>query len=343
MERALATIRTIDKMLPHTNADKLEIAMIGGWQVVTGKDQFKEGDYVIFCEIDSWIPTKIAPFLTKPGHYPKVFNGIEGERLKTIKLRGELSQGLILPVPQDLMEDGSISPGDDITEWLGITKWEPPIAAHLAGTVKGNFPHFLHKTDQERIQNLTRDFEQWCTEEMPWEVTEKLDGSSMTVYIKDGEFGVCSRNLELKDEGNNTYWNLAKQLELMEKLQKTGRNLALQGELIGAGVQKNPYGLEGQEFHIYDIFDIDKQEYLGPNERLMLANDLELDHVPVLDNMRVLAPEMTVGLILAAAEGKTQVVWKSTAEREGLVFKRCDGRRSFKAISNKFLLKQEAA
>jgi len=196
------------------------------------------------------------------------------------------------------------------------------------------------------IQNLKREFEQWCQEDHDWEVTEKLDGSSMTVYFYGGEFGVCSRNLELKDDPSNTYWKVAKELELPAKLEIISRNIthsgiAIQGELIGPGIQGNPYGLLGHEFRVYDIFDILDQAYLGTDDRLRIIEDFYFDHVPVLNNRYRLDPETTVGAILKDAEGDTQMPTKHAREREGLVFKRVDGRHSFKAISNKFLLKQE--
>ena len=97
-ERKMATIRRIDTIGPIEGADAIEVATVGGWKVVVKKGDFAPGDLAVYCEIDSFIPTKIAPFLTKPDHYPKVFEGVEGERLKTVRLRKTLSQGLLLPL-----------------------------------------------------------------------------------------------------------------------------------------------------------------------------------------------------------------------------------------------------
>ena len=97
--RKLASIRRIADIQPIPGADAIEVCTIDGWKVVAQKAMgYKVGDLVVYFEIDSWIPHKIAPFLTKNAAIPKVFNGVEGERLKTIKLKGTTSQGLILPL-----------------------------------------------------------------------------------------------------------------------------------------------------------------------------------------------------------------------------------------------------
>ena len=341
--RKLATIRRIDALRPIPDADAIECAVIGGWTAVVKKGEFKAGDLAVYCEIDSWIPHALAPFLSK-GKEPRVFDGIAGERLRTMKLRGQLSQGLLLPLSTvyclppttevDIM-------GDDVSEPLGIVKYEAPIPAQLAGEVKGMFPGWIQKTDQERVQNLKEEFDYWLKEQHAWEVTEKLDGSSMTVYLRDGEFGVCSRNLELKPSETNSLWKVAVRNDLELKLRRANRNLALQGELIGEGIQGNPYKQKGQEFFLFDIYDIDTSKYLTPAERNAFVEEHDIKHVPVL----AFGAELwdTLGInsidnILKFAEGKS-VMGMIGCEREGVVFKSQAAQCSFKAISNKFLLK----
>jgi RNA ligase (TIGR02306 family) len=198
--RKLATIRKIEELNPIEGADKIELATVGGWKVVCQKGLYNVGDLAVYFEIDSWIPHAVAPFLTKPEHFPKVFDGVEGERLKTIKLRGQLSQGLLMPLAE-ISKFFSVTPhwseDEDVTEILGIKKWEKAIPAQLAGVCKGNFPSLIPKTDQERVQNLKKEIQ--AAQGLVFEVTEKLEGSSMTCYLIDGEFGVCSRNMNLED------------------------------------------------------------------------------------------------------------------------------------------------
>ena len=342
--RKLATIRKIDALRPIPDADAIECAVIGGWTAVVKKGEFTAGDLAVYCEIDSWIPHTLAPFLSK-GKEPRVYDGIQGERLRTMKLRGQLSQGLLLPfaIMKPFFDDILFTEGVDVSELLGIVKYEAPVPAQLAGEVKGMFPGWIQKTDQERVQNLKEELDYWLREQHVWEITEKLDGSSMTVYLRDGEFGVCSRNLELKPSETNSLWKVAVRNDLELKLRRANRNLALQGELIGEGIQGNPYKQKGQEFFLFDIYDIDTSKYLTPAERNAFVEEHDIKHVPVL----AFGAELwdTLGInsidgILRFAEGKS-VMGMIGCEREGVVFKSKAMQCSFKAISNKFLLKSE--
>lgn len=347
--RKMATVRRIDAVNPIPNADAIEVATVGGWRVVVKRGEFQPGDLAVYCEIDSFIPSTVAPFLTKPGHYPKTFEGVEGERLRTVRLRGQISQGLLLPYGiLPFGSQGVLGEADDVSELLGIAKWEAPIPAQLAGEMRGMFPSFIRKTDQERVQNLSREFQEWVGDiddresQLHWEITEKLDGSSMTVYVNQDDVGVCSRNLNLLESGSNTFWRVAKEKNLIEKIQSTGRNIALQGELIGEGIQGNPYKISGQDFYLFDIYDIDTGEYLLPKERQALATELDIQCVPVVAYSPSLLDGLgieTVDAVLGFAEGASTLMAKT--EREGLVFKCTTQQLSFKAISNRFLLKEK--
>jgi RNA ligase (TIGR02306 family) len=338
MTRKMATIRCIDELNPIEGADKIEVATVGGWKVVCQKGLYTVGDLAVYCEIDSFIPTTIAPFLTRDGHYPKTYEGVEGERLKTVKLRGQISQGLLLPLKEmygALRGLNDHFDGQDVSENLGIVKYEPPVSAQLAGIAKGSFPSQIPKTDQERCQNLKREIS--ASIGTAFEVTEKLDGSSMTVYLLDGVFGVCSRNLDLKESEGNTFWKAARELDLETKMRDTADNFAIQGELIGEGIQKNIYGIKGHEFHVYDMYDILVGAYMPPAQVSNNCEKFGLHHCPVLDDNCILTEYDTVDRLLELAEGKSRL--NSKVDREGLVFKAVNGGFSFKAISNKFLMK----
>ena len=335
--RKMATIRKIDSIRDIPGADSIECCALGGWNVVTRKGEYKAGDLAVYCEIDSFIPSAIAPFLTKPGHYAKTFEGVEGERLRTVKLRGQLSQGLLLPMHVLTNYGADLYEGCDVSEALGITKYEAPIPAALAGEVKGMFPSMIPKTDQERIQNLSVELEEWKAENLTWEVTEKLDGSSMTVYVIDGEVGVCSRNLDLKRNPDNSLWRAAIKHKLEEKLVGYN-NIAIQGELIGNGIQGNMYKMRDQDFYVYDVYDIAAGRYFTPAERMTLVQALDLLHCPVLHRATELL--VSVDSLLKLAEGKT-VMGTVGCEREGIVFKCNEKPLSFKAISNTFLLHEK--
>ena len=178
-------------------------------------------------------------------------------------------------------------------------------------------------------------------EELHWEVTEKLDGSSMTVYMLDGEVGVCSRNLDLKRNPDNSLWRAAIKHKLEEKLAGYG-NIAIQGELVGNGIQGNIYKMRDQDFYVYDVYDIDAGRYFTPADRKMFVQALDLLHCPVLAYSANLVD--TLGItnmdqILKFAEGHSVMGDIVGPTREGLVFKCHEKQVSFKAISNKFLMK----
>jgi RNA ligase (TIGR02306 family) len=332
--RKLATIRKINDIKSIPNADAIEVATVDGWQVVVKRGEYKIGDLAIYCEIDSWIPNSIASFLSK-GKEPRVYQNIAGERLRTVKLRGQISQGLLLPcniIPRQ------VELGEDVSEELNINKWEMEIPAQLRGTVRGSFPSFIPKTDQERIQNLVHELEQWKGSNELWEITEKLDGSSMTVYVNQGYDGVCSRNLDLKRDDNNSFWKVAIQERIHDRIREVfgSRNIALQGELIGLGVQGNKYNLQELKFYLFDIFDIDRQIYISARERHDFCFYMALNHVPVM-TVRSLDKDVTVASLLKLAEGPSFLNLR--VEKEGYVYKNIrDSKISFKTISNKFLL-----
>jgi RNA ligase (TIGR02306 family) len=335
--RKLATIRKIDALTPIDGADKIEVATVGGWKVVAQKGLYNVGDLAVYFEIDSWIPTELAPFLSK-GKEPREFEGVKGERLKTIKLRGQLSQGLLMPLEEACKNiDSELFEGLDVSFPLNIIKWEKPMNAQLAGLARGNFPTQIPKTDQERVQNLVKEIAGAAETGLQFEVTEKLEGSSMTVYRIEGEFGVCSRNLDLKETEGNSFWATARKDDIESKMKAVDDfwDFAIQGELIGPGIQGNIYNLREPEFRVFDVYNIQAGEYLKPDARLALIKRMGLKHVPVLTTDKDLGIG-TVDEMLAWAEGKS--VLNDKQEREGIVFKEVNGGMTFKAISNKYLL-----
>ena len=341
MERKLASVRKISKISSIEGADKIELAIVDGWKVVVAKDvNHKVDDMVIYCEIDSFLPVKEEFEFLRKSSYKKMSDGTEGFRLKTIKLRGQVSQGLILPMSVVEYTNVQFKVGMDVTNLLGVTKYEPPIPAELSGKVKGMFPSFLYKTDEERVQNLASEYESYKEknkEEVKFYVTEKLDGSSATFYIKDGVFGVCSRNLELLETEGNSFWKVARELKLEEWLIYLGKNICLQGELVGESVQGNPYKIKGQTVRFFNGFNIDTQENIPFLEFVELTQKMNLTTVPILDYDFTL-PE-TVENMLEYADKKSEL--NSNLDREGIVVRSYDRTISFKVISNKFLLKSE--
>lgn len=365
-ERKLVTVRKIAAVDPIEGADAIEVATVDGWKVVVKKGDFKPGDDCVYFEIDSFLPDGDARWQFLVDKSPRMLDGNKGHRLRTIKLRGQVSQGLVLPASEfhDLSEVH-----EDIAEYLRVVKWEPPLSPQLAGQAKGFFPSFIRKTDQERCQNLAPFIFGYDPIEVPatdlyhahtkparasrdtlYEVTLKLDGSSATFFEHLGEVGVCSRNLQLKvneENAGNAFVKMLVESGLQTVLTEFIRSFAIQGELMGPGIQGNREGFKENHLFIYDIWDIEKQEYLSSEARQTMVKTLWnlgvdsniVHHVPVLANATTLddLDLYMVNDLLTFAEGPSL----KHPVREGVVFKRVDGGFSFKAISNAFLLKEK--
>lgn len=338
--RKLATIRKIKSLYPILGADRIELATIDGWSVVVQKGLHEEGDSVVYCEIDSFLPIREEFEFLRKSSYKKLENGDEGFRLRTIRLRGQISQGIVLPI-SILGEDAKlkyngISNGLDVSELLNITKWVQPIPAELNGIMEA-WPGSVAHTDELRIQNL--DYQELVDMDLKWFVSEKLDGTSCTMLKEfEGGFKVCGRNYGIL-EGGNTYWRMAVKHNIEETLKdlfRRGFKFAIQGEIIGSGIQSNKYKLNGtQEFRVFNIFDIEKHCYVDKDQVDTVCRKHNLLQVPIIDKSFKLPEELND--LLKYADGKSEL--NPNQDREGLVFvAHKNGRRiSFKVISNKFL------
>ncbi len=412
IQRKLVTIRRIDAINPIEGADAIEVATIGGWNVVVKKNEFKANDPCVYFEIDSFLPTGNPAWQFLVDKQGRTFEGKLGHRLRTVKLRGQISQGFVVPLSAlDVVRDVILQDGyedRDFSELLGVVKWEQPLPAELAGQAEGLFPSFIRRTDQERCQNLVSeifgyedalapfDYES-LTEEAkqvmhdkgliklsdgkPWkvnkakadrgtryEVTMKMDGSSGTFFNTfEGERGVCSRNLQLKDNeanADNTFVRIFNESGLKAALDKFA--LAVQGEVMGPGIQGNRENLKTHKLFIFDMQGLapDTGGYLTPEARYGMLRHLYAEgldpnlvvHAPVRrkDGTWTTRPDLDVNVdedfltldelgitnvkeLLAHAEGPSLV----HPVREGEVFKRVDGGFSFKAISNVYLAKEK--
>lgn len=332
MERKLASIQRIISLKPIEGADRLEVATVLGWQVIVRKGEFKPGDLCVYVEVDSILPDRPWSEFLRP----------RGFRIKTIKLKGQISQGICFPV--SILEGEVPEEGTEVTEKLGITKYEPPVPHHLEGQIKGNRPDFVPKTDEVRIQTVPR-----LVQEMSGVlcyVTEKLNGSSVSFFLKDGEFGLCSRRFQLLETKENAFWQAAHLLRIEDRLRDLGQNIVLQGELVGPRVQKNYLKLPALDVYFFNAVAIDERRFLNAQEFFELIKSLGLKSVPVLRMPYVfnylsvdeIVKDATRTSVLnpeALAEG---IVIRPMQERYSQVLR---GRMSFKAINPEQLLKEE--
>lgn len=363
--RKLASIELIEDLRPILNADLIEVACVKGWEVVVKKGEFNIGDKCVYIEIDSKLPDIECFDFLKP----------RGLKVKTIKLKGQISQGICFPlnisflayfgyslaqIKNELLlceskmlgkDEANYYPteiGTDLTELLGITK-NISKEKFLPVIAKGNFPSFINKTDEERFQNILGLIKN--NEKLEVIVREKLDGSSITVFYKNGNFGVCSRNLELTETEGCKFWNTVKKYNLHETLPKYCQDnnieLALQGELIGVGIQNNKYELSDNKIYFFDVIDLENKAYYTENKAFdILFNSLNCLVVPSIFQTTLTSDKET--LISwskrnsrlnekVKAEG---IVIRSLVEQTG-VRGTSNGRFSFKVINPEWLLKYD--
>lgn len=403
--RKMASVQKIASLTPIENSDFLEVAMMEnlGWKVVVKKGEFKVGDKVIYFEIDSAINVEDMPppleFL-KDRCLKKLFtartpetSAFSGEyvRIKTIKLRGQVSQGLIIPV--DAIRDfnaelwGMIPTntdaaiGMDLTEEFHVEVWDrlvewyeerSQLGTRASMHASGSFPSDVPKTDEERVQTAYFDLiKDPANVDGIWEVTEKNDGSSCTLFYRPITWGsldkepmqISSRRFLLKDDGCSDDWFAAFKKIGWEKLEKSmadlyengikhisGKNpfhgesfpakheLAIQGEMIGPKFNGNRDRNQESHFRVFRIFDITDQKFVTPEIRYAICKFLGLEHVKVIEICQIFHKLKSIDEFLAYADGQTD----NGLPREGVVFKRVDdGSVSFKAVSNRYLLRQE--
>ena len=206
--RKLASIQTVNAVEPIPNADAIEKIRVLGWWVVVKKGEHQPGDKLVYCEIDSLLPERPEFEFLRASSFKPAQTDATGEvilpagfRIKTVRLRGQVSQGICFPL-SILPPEATTDEGADVTDLLGVLKWEPPLPVGMGGKVKGLFPGFLPKTDETRVQVLEAVLERHRGK--TFYVTEKLDGTSFTAFLRQGEFGICSRNLWMDetDESN---------------------------------------------------------------------------------------------------------------------------------------------
>lgn len=264
VKNKVATIERVLAVNPIPGADAIEVASVLGWKVVVKKGQFKPGDWCVYIAIDS-IVNKDLPqykFLEKVNY-----------RIRTVRLRGQISQGLCLPL-SDFGLEGRGDIGDDVSAIVGAEHYEAPLPPELAGNAKGFLPDFLKRTDEINLKGLPALLTEF--EGKGVYITTKYDGTSSTYYTRDGQFGFCGRNVEFKEDTVNTFSRIVEKYDIKNKMLKLGFNIAIQGEVVGPGIQGNNLGLKEHELVLFSLFNIDKHEYLGHHDLLDVARALDI-------------------------------------------------------------------
>lgn len=340
-QRKLASVQYVHEITPIEGADRIECVHVLGWSVVAKKGEFTVGESCVYFEVDSFLPVcEQFEFLRSSCFRNDDYMG-QGFRLKTQRFRGQLSQGLILPL-SILPGDRSYMPGDDVTELLGVRKWETEDKVTSSGTVIGDMPYGIPKTDEMRIQSFPELISELL--QQPYYITTKMDGTSVTMYWKDGKFGICGRNYEYADDGRCAFWEYAKKYKLMEKFEDNNLpDLAFQGEFCGGGIQKNRLKLKYPEWYVFTVIDLNSHRRLGMEETARLCEMLGITMVPVEETGEKF-PYHTVEELLERAKGK----YSSGLHKEGIVIRpvqpvysrTLSGPLSMKVLNNDYLLKE---
>lgn len=323
MSRKLASVQQVEWIKPIPDADQIELLGVLGWQVVVRKDlDYRPGDMVVYFEIDSVLPNLPAFEEMQRG---KPYSA-RAARLKSVRFRGQISQGYVRHIA-DVLPDEVYECGDDVTELIGVTKYEPPAPTDTAA-LAGHWIPGIPKTDETRIQSEPKLIAALTGQ--PYVITVKLDGQSATYGLDaDGEFWACSRNFRLKPPNGN-YWAMVEKYPGLRHLASLG--LYVQGELCGPGIQKNRLGLTEPDLFVFDIYDGNRAEYLTYDAMASVCQMFGLKTAPLFE--RGVKFNYSAEQLLHLAEGH----YDSGKDREGLVIRSRDRKISFKAISNRFLL-----
>lgn len=334
MTRQLASIQRVFTVNPVPDSDHLDVVRVLGWDVVTKRNELKTNDLIVFIEIDAILPDrpdKVFEFMRKHRF-----------RLRTVRLRGQISQGLVWNT--SILPDGVfIEEGVDVTDVLGVTKFEAEEAPLTGRQTLGSFPSCLRKTDETRIQSAQAIIGELA--EVPLYVSVKMDGQSLTFgkytshSTQELKQVVCTRNMSLADLPDNRHWAMARKLDIFANLPI---GFAVQGEFCGPGVNGNRLGLKKDAFYAFQVWDIDKRQYLDYEDFVTFCYNLNIPIVPIISDIFVIHKHTSMEQLLSLAEGK----YDNDHEREGIVIRprieryshALKGRASVKVISNKYLL-----
>jgi len=332
--RSLVTVQKVKMISAIPDSDFLETAHIMGWQCVVKKGEFQTGDMGVYFEVDSFLPVEPRYEFLRGSSYRENADNGAGFRIRTAKMRGQLSQGLLLPLATFPELEG-FNEGDDVTEKLGVKKWYIPETAGDSGVMIGDRPYGIPASDEIRIQSAPDLLDE--LHDKPYYITTKMDGTSGIVYYIDGKIGCCSRNKEIKDEETALYWMPVYQYGLKEKLARYGKNIVLTGEICGPGIQKNKLRLPNIQWYVFDVKDWDSGAYLPYDQLCAICAAFGIPVVPLEERGEHFAYSLET--LLEKARGK----YPSGLDKEGIVVRDINRPKaiSFKVLNNDALLKEK--
>ena len=345
--RKLASVQRIWDVIPIDGADSIELVKVMGWQCVAKKGEFKKDDLGVYFEIDSFLPVRPEFEFLRGNSYKNSDLMGEGFKLRTMKFKGQISQGLILPLNMFKELSPDLEIGTDVTELLGVRKWEIEERATTGGNIIGGLPYDVPHTDETRVQaepDLIKAFAG-----LQYYISTKMDGSSHSISIDEDGFHVTGHNYEYKDDGTSSFYEYIKQKNYEYNMRHAmGRfnikTLTIQGEFCAPGIQKNPLRLTKPEWYVFTIRENGKR--VGLEKMCNLCSFMGMQTVPIEEvDFDLPSKYPTVESILERADGN----YSTGGRKEGIVVRPTEpiynsiigGPLSMKVVSNKYLLKQE--
>lgn len=343
--RHLVSVQRIKEILPIEGADRIEMARVLGWQCVVKKGEFKPGDLCFYAEIDTFFPILPELEFLRASSYKKTEYQGEGLRIKTQKLRGCISQGLILDlniresIGTKYAEWPDLTDGVDVTKCFGAKEYFVPETTGALGTAKSGLPNFVYHTDETRIQSAPDVLNELMGK--PYYITTKIDGTSVSFFVKDGKFGITGHNTTFTNLDDSFYYKFAESHGIVQAMLNFGKNIVVQGEFAGPSIQSNRLKLPDFQWFVFNIKFIDENRFANFDELVKISKSLGLTMVPIDEEGESF--NYTEDELLAKADGQ----YSSGTKREGIVIrpktetwsKTLNGRLSFKVINNKYLLK----
>ena len=347
--RKLASVQRVYKIDPIEGADRIELAHVLGWQCVVNKGTFEPMDLGVYFEIDSYLPIRDEFEFLRASSYKNTNIMGEGFRLRTQRFRGQISQGLLLPL--SVFPEIPVNPevGMDVTDLLGVRKWEIEERAMSGGTAIGTLPYDIPHTDETRVQEMPELIQEFAG--LKYYISTKMDGTSCSIGVDENGFHVTGHNYEYKDDGMSDFYKFINEREYRERVETLARDnnmrtLTLQGEFCAPGIQKNRLRLTKPEWYVFTIRENGRR--VGLYRMLEICDALGIEHMPIEEVGKDLPEKYpTVEALLTRADGE----YPKGGKKEGIVVRPVEpvystsisGSLSMKVVSNKYLLKHEAA
>ena len=342
--RKLASIQRVWDIQPIENADRLELASVEGWKCVVNKGQFKKGDLCVYFEIDSFLPIRPEFEFLRSSSYKKTDIMGEGFKLRSMKFRGQISQGLALPLDAFPELSSELKVGQDVSEVIGVRKWEIEERATTGGNVIGTLTYDVPHTDETRVQaspELIKDFAG-----LEYYISTKMDGSSHSISVDQDGVHICGHNYEYS---SGSFYDFVKQKEYDKKIEEFAKTcnympFTMQGEFCAPGIQKNPLRLTKPEWFVFTVRVNGKR--VGLKDMTAICAALDIPTVPIEEIDTDLPSKYpTVEALLERADGN----YSTGGRKEGIVIRPTEpvycelisASLSMKVVSNKYLLKNE--